>query len=555
MTTLNLASLYEAVAAAVPRRTAVVCGGRRLTFQALDERASALGHGLLAAGIEPGDHVGLHMLNGMEYVEALLACLKIRTVPININYRYTDRELEYLYTNADLAGVVVDEEFATAAARVADRCPKLRTAVVARLDGAPESAPDGAPAEKPSWPSHVRVTAYEQAIEGSPTTPPLADERGSDDRSIIYTGGTTGKPKGVVWRHEDFYMAALKGGNHYGPPHLSAEDLAAAAAASAEGMTYLLTAPLMHGAASYNLFASLFGGAKIVVQRRFDPVEALRLIDEEKIGIVMVVGDAMARPLADALRARRAEFDLSSWFVLGSGGAILSRSIQEEFKELLSPDLFVNNGFGASESGVDGTIQIGADGLMRLAPNPRVSVVDADLRPIPPGSAEIGTIARSGHVPLGYYNDPEKTARTFPVIDGVRWSILGDLARVEEDGTVVVLGRGSGCINTGGEKVFPEEVEQALKSHPAVMDVLVAGVPDSRFGERVAAVVELRPDAAVPGVAELREHCRLHLAGYKIPALITFSDSILRSPSGKADYRWAKKVLTSQNDEKETPRA
>jgi len=547
MTTLNLASLYEAVAAVVPQRTAVVCGGRRLTFKELDERASALAHGLLASGIEPGDHVGIHMLNSVEYVEALLACLKARAVPININYRYTDRELEYLYTNADLTGLVIDEEYTPSAARVAASCPKLRLAVVVRTGDAPDT--------EPVWPSHVNASEYEKIVEGRPTTPPLAGERTSDDRYVLYTGGTTGMPKGVVWRHEDFYMAALKGGNHYGPPHLTPEDLAAAAVATPEGMAYLLTAPLMHGAASYNLFASLFGGWKAVLLRRFDPVEVLRLIDEEKVGIVAVVGDAIARPLADALRAHRAEFDLGSWFVLGSGGAILSRSIQEEFKELLSENLMVSNGFGASESGVDGMIQIGPDGLMRLAPSPHVSVVDTDLKPVPPGSEEVGTVARSGHVPLGYYNDPEKTARTFPVIDGTRWSILGDMARVEEDGAIVVLGRGSGCINTGGEKVFPEEVEQALKAHPAVMDVLVAGVPDRRFGERVAAVVELRPEGPAPGVEELREHCRSHLAGYKIPAMIAFTGSVVRSPSGKADYRWAKKVLTDENDEKETPRA
>jgi acyl-CoA synthetase (AMP-forming)/AMP-acid ligase II len=547
MTTLNLASLYEAVAAAVPQRTAVVCEGRRLTFRELDERASALGHGLLASGIEPGDHVGIHMLNSLEYVEALLGCLKIRAVPININYRYTDRELEYLYTNAELTGLVVEEEYAPLAARVADRCPKLRAAVV--VSG------DEGPAEEAAWPSHVNAVEYGKLLAGQPATPPLADERTSDDRFIIYTGGTTGMPKGVVWRHEDFYMAALKGGNHYGPPYLSAEELAAAAAASPEGFTYMLTAPLMHGAAAYNLFTSLLGGAKIVIQRRFDPLKALQAVEEEKVGILMVVGDAMARPLADTLREHHGEFDLSSLFVLGSGGAIFSRSIQEELKELIKPDLFINNGFGASESGVDGTIQIGEDGLMRLAPSPSVKVVDLDLKPIPPGSDEIGTIARSGHVPLEYYNDPEKTARTFPVIDGVRWSILGDMAKVEADGTIVVLGRGSGCINTGGEKVFPEEVEQALKAHPAVMDVLVAGVPDRRFGERVAAVVELRKDAPVPSVDELREHCRAHLAGYKIPALIAFTESVVRSPSGKADYRWAKQVLTSQNDEKETPHA
>ncbi|MEO3784731.1 acyl-CoA synthetase [Actinocorallia sp. B10E7] len=537
MTTLNLASLFEAVAAAVPQREAVVCGERRLTFAELDERAGALAHGLHAAGIRPGEHVGLHMLNGVEYVEALLACLKIRAVPININYRYTDRELQYLYTNADLVGLILDEEFLPSAARVAADCPGLRHAVVVRSGGGPE--------EPPAWPSQVSVTEYEQLIEGRPTTPPLADERTSDDLYILYTGGTTGMPKGVMWRHEDFYMAALKGGNHYGDPYLTVEALVEAVKNGA-GMIYLISAPLMHGAASYTLFSALFSGSKVVLTRRFDALETLRLIDREKVNIIAIVGDAIARPLADALREHRSELDLGSLFVLGSGGAILSRSIQAEFRELLGENLFINNSFGASESGVDGAIQVGEDGLMRLSPSPQVTVIDTGFKPVQPGSDELGTVARGGHVPLGYYNDPEKTARTFPVIDGTRWAILGDMARVEADGTIVVLGRGSGCINTGGEKVFPEEVEQALKAHPAVLDVLVAGVPDERFGERVAAVVELRPEAPVPGVEELRTHCREHLAGYKVPALITFTPSVMRSPSGKADYRWAKQVLTSE---------
>ncbi|MEU8343995.1 acyl-CoA synthetase [Spirillospora sp. NPDC048832] len=529
--TLNLATLFEAVAAAVPDRLALVCGDRRLTFAELDARADAAGRRLRAAGIAPGEHVGLHMLNGTEYVEVLLGCLKARAVPININYRYTDRELHYLYTNAELTGLVVDDAFAPAAARVAGDCPLLRAVSIVRT---------GDTAEKPEWPARIGVEDY-SAEPGEPD-PSLREGRSADDHYVLYTGGTTGDPKGVVWRHEDFYFAALKGGNPYGEPRRTAEELAEAAKGGFE-LSFLLTMPLMHGAASYTLLMALLTGCRTILMRRFDPIEALRTIDREQPMIVAVVGDAIARPLADAIRAHGADYDLSSVKVLGSGGAILSRSVQDEFGELI-PGIHINNGFGASESGVDGNISVGDDGLMRLAADPRVTVVDAALRPVAPGSDEVGYVARSGHVPLGYHNDPEKTAKTFPVIDGTRWSILGDMARLEEDGTVVVLGRGSGCINTGGEKVFPEEVEQALKAHPAVMDALVAGVPDDRFGERVAAVVELREGASATA-EDLRAHCRGHLAGYKIPAVVTFTDAVVRSPSGKADYRWAKRVLTA----------
>ncbi|MFI0355818.1 acyl-CoA synthetase [Actinomadura sp. 9N407] len=527
--TLNLANLYEAVAAAVPDRTAVICGERRLTFAELDRRASGLAHRIRAAGVEPGGHVGVQMLNGVEYVETLLACFKVRAVPVNINYRYTDRELQYLYTDANLVALVIDEDFTPAAARVAADCPELRQVMVVRNEDEGEAV---------TWPDHVGLDDYDASPEA---TAPLAAERTADDRFILYTGGTTGMPKGVVWRHEDFYMAALRGGNHGGDPHLTSESLVAAALAGT-GIGYLITAPLMHGAAVYTLLTALFTGSSGILMRRYDPIETLRLIDREKATIVTVVGDAIARPLADAVRAHGDEYDLGSWVVLGSGGAILSRSVQEELAEL-RPGIFIMNAFGASESGADGSISVGADGLMRLAPDPQVTVVDTGMKPVAPGSGETGYLARTGHVPLGYHNDPEKTARTFPVIDGTRWTVLGDLARIETDGSIVVLGRGSGCINTGGEKVFPEEVEQALKSHPAVMDALVAGVPDERFGERVAAVVEPRPGVAAPEIEELRTHCRTQLAGYKIPASITFTDAIVRSPSGKADYRWAKRVL------------
>ncbi|MEU9018090.1 AMP-binding protein [Actinomadura sp. NPDC048394] len=559
--TLQLATLFEAVAAAVPDRLAVVCGGRRLTFEQLDARADAVARALRTAGIGPGEHVGVHMPNGTEYVETLLGCLKARAVPVNINYRYTDRELRHLYTDAGLAALVVDEEYAPAAARVAHDCPRLRHVEIVRPDPTAANEPAANAAGSAAgdaagdvaggvgggvagggleWPSRISVRDYD--AEPGEADPSLREGRSPDDHYVLYTGGTTGLPKGVVWRHEDFYMAAVSGGNPYGDPHLTAEDLAAAAKAGT-GFGYLLTMPLMHGAAAYTLLIALFTGSHAILARRFAPVATLRLIEREKPMIVTVVGDAIARPLADAIRAHGAEADLSSVKVVGSGGAIFSRSVQEEIAELI-PGVYINNGFGASESGVDGSVQVGADGLMRIAPSPRLTVVDDAMNPIPPGSDEIGVVARSGHVPLGYHNDPEKTARTFPVIGGTRWAVLGDMARVEADGTTVVLGRGSGCVNTGGEKVFPEEVEQALKAHPAVMDALVAGVPDDRFGERVAAVVELRAGASATA-EDLRAHCRAHLAGYKIPALVAFTDAVVRSPSGKADYRWAKRFLTT----------
>ncbi|TAM90941.1 MAG: acyl-CoA synthetase, partial [Jatrophihabitans sp.] len=466
MATLNLADIYEAVARAVPDRLALVCGDDRLTYAELDRRANRVARHLLGTGLRAGEHVGLHLPNGAVYVESLLGALKARLVPININYRYTAHELAYLYSDARLAGLVVDAEYAAAAADVAGSTPLRHVTVVGDADLA--------------WP--VPHTGYPHGGEDGP----LPGERSPDDRFVLYTGGTTGNPKGVIWRQEDFFVSALAGGNPYGEPRRSAEEVAAAAAGTPP-MTFLLAAPLMHGAASYNLFMAFCLGAAVVLDRRFDAVRALRLVQDERVMVVTVVGDAMARPLADAVAAHGAEFDLGSWKVLGSGGALLSQSVCDELRALI-PDLMVNNGFGASESGMDGRLEVGADGLPRLAAAPNVRVLDESLRPVPPGG--VGRIAKSGHVPLGYLGDPVASAATFPVVDGVRWVVLGDLARVEPDGSIVLLGRGSQCINTGGEKVFPEEVEEALKSHPAVLDALVAGVPDERFGERVGAAVE-----------------------------------------------------------------
>lgn len=523
---LNLADLYEAVADAIPEREALVCGSTRRTYAELDQRASQLAHHLIAAGVRPGQHVGLHMRNSVEFVEALLGCLKARAVPVNINYRYSDRELTYLYTNAELVALIVDGDLALSAAVVLPGCPQLTHVLTVGASAAEFTS--------------ATAADYEASVSAQPSTrdfPP----RSGDDHFIIYTGGTTGMPKGVVWRQEDFFYAALGGGNHSGDPFTDAGELAAAAAAGG-GMSFLVTAPLMHGAAVYSLLSAFFMGGRQILMRQFDAMEALRLVDTEKLACIMVVGDAIARPLADAIEQHADEFDLSSLFMIGSGGALWSRSVQDQLTRL-RPGIYLRDGFGASESGVDGNLSLAEDGSMRLAPNPSTAVVDEHFRPIAPGSDELGYLARSGHVPLAYFNDPEKSAATFPVVDGVRMSILGDMARVEADGSIVLLGRGSGCINTGGEKVFPEEVEQALKSHPAILDALVAGAPDPRYGERVSAVVQIRDGFEPPELSAVQTHCRDQIAGYKLPRSMVVVPTIVRSPSGKADYRWAKATV------------
>ncbi|HUJ08223.1 MAG TPA: AMP-binding protein [Streptosporangiaceae bacterium] len=524
---VNLADLCAAVAATAPDRCALVCNGQRLTYRELTARSEHVAQHLIAAGIEPGETVGLYLPNSVAYVESLLGCMVARAIPVNINYRYTGPELAHLFGGARLAALVVDAEYAGLAAQVAPACPALRHVLVAGGD------PAGV-----SFPGQVTVLDYASATSAAPATRP-ENGRSGDDRLIIYTGGTTGLPKGVLWRHEDFYFSALAGGNHYGAPCGTVGELVAAAERTPE-MGYLLAVPLMHGSGTYTIFTAFLMAAKVVITRRFDPARVARLMAEEKIMLVAVVGDAMARPLADELAARPGEYDLSSWLVLGSGGALLSPSVRAQLLAV-RPELFITDRFGSSETGTDGQIERGEAGQARLIPQLDVCVVDEHLRPVPPG--QTGWIAKSGHVPLGYFGDQEATARTFPSMNGKRWAILGDLARVEQDGSIIVLGRGSTCINTGGEKVFPEEVEQALKSHPAVLDALVAGVPDERYGKRVAAVVELRPDAPPVDAQALRAHCRAAVAGYKVPTRIHFVPQIVRSPSGKADYRWARRVL------------
>ncbi|MFE5909975.1 acyl-CoA synthetase [Streptomyces wedmorensis] len=540
----NLADLFESVVDVVPDREALVYVDhpgtgeeRRLTYAGLDAAANRIAHHLLDAGIRPGEHLGLHLYNGVEYLQTVLACLKARIVPVNVNYRYVEEELVYLYRDADLAALVFDAEFTERVAAALPRTEKLRHLV--RV-GTP---PEGAPA--------LDCVAYPDAeASGSPERG--FGPRSADDLFIIYTGGTTGMPKGVLWRQEDLFFAGLFGGDPSGEPVKRPEELAERVAAGGDGITFFPAPPLMHGTSTLTAFIAFDYGQRVVLHRKYVPEEVLRTLEKEKVSSISLVGDAMLRPLVDALRGPLKGTDLSALFSLSSSGAIMSDTVRAQLQELM-PNVLLLNNFGSTESGSNGraTDDSGPARGFRLHVNERTQVVDpVTLAPVTAG--ETGRLAQRGHVPLGYYNDPAKTAETFFERDGVRWVLLGDMATVDEAGVVTVLGRGSQCINTGGEKVYPEEVEQALKSHPDVYDALVAGVPDARWGNHVAAVVQLRPDAPPLDLAAVQTHCRSHLAGYKVPRQLVLTDRIERSPSGKADYRWARAVAVAADASPDT---
>ncbi|MFJ1592807.1 acyl-CoA synthetase [Kitasatospora albolonga] len=532
----NLADLFESVVDVVPDREALLYvdhpgtgAERHLTYAGLDAAANRIAHHLIDAGLRPGEHLGLHLYNGVEYLQTVLGALKARLVPVNVNYRYVEEELVYLYRDADLAALVFDGEFDERVAAASAQAPALRHLV--RVGSAP--APPG-----------LRAVPFTEAeTSGSPSRG--FGPRSADDQFIIYTGGTTGMPKGVMWRQEDLFFSGLGGGAPTGDPVKSPQELAERVAAGGGGITFFPTPPLMHGTSTLTAFIGFNFGQRVVVHRKFVPEEVLRTIEKEKVTSVSLVGDAMLRPLIDALNGPLRGTDCSSLFSVSSSGAIMSDSVRAEFQALVPTVLLLNN-FGSSESGFNGTATAdsGPERGFRVQVNARTAVVDpVTYEPVAPG--EVGRIAQRGHVPLGYYNDPAKSAGTFFRKDGERWVLLGDMATVDAEGIVTVLGRGSQCINTGGEKVYPEEVEQALKSHPDVYDALVAGVPDERWGSRVAAVLELRDGAKALDLAAVQAHCRTRLAGYKIPRALVLADRIQRSPSGKADYRWAKAVAAA----------
>ncbi len=521
----NLADLWEKVVDTVPEREALVCGDRRLTFAQAEERTNRLAHHLQSQGVGPGDHVALYLYNGIAYLEAMLAAFKLRAVPINVNYRYVEEELRYLLADADAKAVVFHREFAPKLVSVRPDLPQLRGFIAVDDESDAGIAALGA-------------VEYEAALAGASPERDFAP-RSADDLYILYTGGTTGMPKGVMWRAEDIFFGAFGGGG-IGNEIKEPEEIADRAL---EGRTRCLAAcPFMHGTAHWMAFGALYTGGCVVISpdRHLDPVRLWGLVAREEVNFLVIVGDAFARPLVEALDDGAAGVDVSCCTVVLSGGAILSPTIKGRLAEKLPGSLIID-GYGSSESGGQGQSITVAGGDVQQAPrfsvNAQTTVLDDELRPAAPGV--VGKLARRGRIPLGYYNDPEKTAATFPVVDGVRWSVPGDHARIEDDGTITLLGRGSVSINTGGEKVYPEEVEAALKGHPKVFDAVVVGVPDERWGERVVALVQPRPGEQ-PDFDELDAHTRQYVAGYKAPRDVVLVDTIVRSPSGKPDYRWGK---------------
>jgi len=519
----NIADLFESIADVVPERDAVVCGDERRTYAELDARANQLAHHLASAGIGPGDHVGLYLQNCVEYVETMLAAFKLRAVPVNVNFRYVEEELRYLVNDADLKALLFQRALAPRVAPVVAKSPKLRHLLAVEDGSGIDVTPLGA-------------VAYDDAIAAGSPKRDFAPRSG-DDLYVIYTGGTTGMPKGVMWRHEDAFFACLMGGNPYGPQPEKPEVVAERAKARPP-MGMMTAAPLIHGAAQLGTLIALMQGAKAVLVPRFEAREVWRVASRERVLSLSMVGDAMARPLAEALAEG---FELPGFAIVSSAGAILSQAVKDELKAHL-PNLVIIDAFGSSETGSQGADAGGVqkEGGIRFKMNPNSVVLDDALQAIEPGSGKVGRLALKGHIPLGYYGDTEKTKRTFVEALGARWVLPGDLARPEADGSVTVFGRGSMCINSGGEKIFPEEVENALKAHPAVFDAIVVGVPDERWGERVAALVQLRPGAGFD-LAALESHCASHVARYKTPRDLHVLPQLVRSPSGKPDYPWAKK--------------
>ena len=534
--TFNLADLFELVADAIPEREALTCGSRRLSYRELDERATRLADALeTELGVGPGDHIGLDLYNCCEYVEASFACFKLRAVPINVNYRYVAAELETLFANADLVGVVCDE----------------------RTEG------DVRAAAGDRWIVQTGE-AYEQLVAGGSASRSFP-ERSGDDHYVLYTGGTTGMPRGVVWRHEDIFFTALGSGNPGGPPITHPEEIAAHARTNrvqrlapylkdgdrgCEEFVAMSVGPLMHASGQWMAYGTLLGGGRVVLydEPHLDLARVLDLVERERVVMLSLIGDTAARPLVQALEASPGRWDTSSLRMLGSGGSILRAEMRERLLAALPTVLVINEAVGSSEAPVQAlaTALRGAPTIQSLAFTAREGitiVLDDEMRPVEPGSGVEGWLAAGGRVPIGYYNDPEKTARTFVTVDGQRYSIPGDRALVEADGTIRLLGRGALCINTGGEKVYPEEVEAVLQEHPAIDDAVVVGLPDERWGQRVAAVVASRDPITL---TEVQAHCRNSLARYKVPRTMALVDRVERNPAGKADYRWAVQVASAQ---------
>lgn len=538
-------AVVAAIAAAIPDRELVIQGERRFSYADILERSNRLAGYLHSRGLgchtergalaghEVGqDLLGLYAYNGNEFVEALLGGFGARVAPFNVNFRYVKNELRYLLADSGATALIYHAAFAPRVAEVLPDLPRLRVLIQIADDSGNDLVPG--------------AVDYESALASCSATPPPV-QHSPDDLYVLYTGGTTGMPKGVLWRQHDIFMTSFGGRNLYTGQPAGALDEIVAAAASGPGTKVMVLPPLIHGAAQWAVMTGLTTGQSIVfssVVDHLDAEEVVRTIERERVLAVTVVGDAMARPLVAAIEKGIA--DLSSLAVVANGGAPLTPYVKQRLIEVL-PNAVVADGVGSSETGAQmhhlSTQGAVSTGTFNAGPDTFVASEDL-ARILPPGHEGIGWLAQRGYVPLGYHGDAAKTAATFAVVDGVRYAIPGDRARHLANGHIELLGRDSVTINSGGEKIFAEEVESALASHPAVADVVVAGRPSERWGQEVVAVVALAADAhAEPD--ELVAHAAKSLARYKLPKAIVFRAAIERSPSGKADYRWAREQALS----------
>jgi acyl-CoA synthetase (AMP-forming)/AMP-acid ligase II len=525
-TSWNYADVWEAVADTQPGSVAQVQGQRRVTWAEMDHRADGVGQWLLDQGVGRQDKVALYLYNCPEYLEALFGVLKVAAVPVNTNYRYADDELVYLWDNADAVAIIFHGAFAARADRVRGRLTKVRAWLWV----------DDGTGACPPWASRYEDAAKSAAGRVRPTW-----GRRADDLIMLYTGGTTGRPKGVMWRQDDLFARTNESGFRRYDESKGISGVVATLEANGPGLTLLPACPLMHGTGGFTAMECLNEGGTVVLLegRHFDPVELFDTVERERVNGIVIVGDPFARPMVAALDANPGHWDLSSLLGILSSGAMWSEKTKER---LLShrPEMVLLDYFSSTEAvGLGTSISSGASAskTAKFTLGPDAKVLDSEGHPIEPGSTGIGVLALAGRNPVGYYKDEAKSASTFPVIDGIRYAVPGDYAQVRSDGSLHLLGRGSSSINTAGEKVFPEEVEEALKTHPGVRDAAVVGVPDPELGEMVVAIVEAAADDHPPATDELMAHVKSHLAGFKAPRRIWVVPTLERSPSGKLDYR------------------
>jgi acyl-CoA synthetase (AMP-forming)/AMP-acid ligase II len=535
---LNIADLFEHAVDAAPDNRALKVGDRTVTYAELEADANRLAHYLSSRGVGPGDHVAVYAKNSIEHVVAVLAVVKIRAVNINVNYRYVEGELNYLFDNADVVALIHERTYAPLVAKCFPKHDKLQTVVV---------MPDVIEPDDQSDVSSYDGVLWEDAL-GSQSAGRDFGERSPDDLHIIYTGGTTGFPKGVMWRHEDFWRVLGGGIDFYTGEPL--EEYDQSKQSNEPRMVTFPLSPLMHGGAQAGLLMHLFAGHLTIVEPKFDPQRTWEIIEREGVQLIFMTGDAMARPLIEEYERKAATgtpYDGSSLFAISSSAAIFSPPVKQRWMAAFPNSIFTDS-VGASETGFQGMGMqdnngaISSDGpVVGLGPNSVVLDDDNKVLDLATNVGKIGRLGRGGSVPMGYYKDPEKSAKTFLELGGQRYSVPGDFARIEADNKVTLLGRGSNSVNTGGEKVYPEEVEMAIKGHPAIYDCLVVGVPDEKYGQAVAAVVQCRDGQAVE-LDELRDFLREHLSGYKLPRALTIVDEIPRNATGKAQYPRAKEM-------------